>query len=255
MTEKASNSSADFDYSFVGATARVALYDDLKSAPRITKIEPAVTADFIEHLTTCVYEQSKLAGGKIPYSVIREVSENFIHAQFREIVVSILDEGNTIRFADQGPGILEKDKAKKPGFTSATEPMKDFIRGVGSGFPIVCDYLGDRDGSLIIEDNLSSGAVVTITLMKSSAEAPYAARQVPTQLVPHIPLTNREREFLSFLLSEGDLGITEMGLLAGTASSTTHATFKKLEQSALVENNPNKKRSLTDLGYQVATSL
>ena len=131
--------SETFDYSFVDSIARVALYDDLKSAPRITKIEPAPTNDYIEKLTVTIHEQSKLAGGKIPYSVIREVSENFIHAQFREIVVSILDDGNTIRFADQGPGITEKEKAQKPGFSSAIEPMKNYIRGVGSGFPIVRD--------------------------------------------------------------------------------------------------------------------
>ena len=164
MTQTAQHT--DFDYSFVDAIARVALYDDLKSAPRITKVSPAPTDEFIEHLTTTVYEQSKLAGGKIPYTLIREVSENFIHAQFREIVVSILDDGNTVRFADQGPGIQEKEKAQQPGFSSAIEPMKDYIRGVGSGFPIVRDYLDERDGSIVIEDNLTSGAVVTISLVK-----------------------------------------------------------------------------------------
>ena len=129
----------EFDYSFVDATARIALYDDLKSAPRITEISPAPTNEFVEHLTTTIYEQSKLVGGKVPYTLIREVSENFIHAQFKEIVVSILDNGNTIRFADQGPGIREKEKAQEPGFSSAIEPMKKYIRGVGSGFPIVQD--------------------------------------------------------------------------------------------------------------------
>ena len=51
----------EFDFSFVDAIARVALYDDMKSAPRITKVEPAATNDFIEHLTTTIYEQSRLA--------------------------------------------------------------------------------------------------------------------------------------------------------------------------------------------------
>ena len=120
MTE---NQQENFDYSYVDATARVALYDDLKSTPRITKIDPAPTNDYIESLTVTVYDQAKQSGGKIPYSVVREVSENFIHAQFKEIVVSILDDGNTIRFADQGPGIAEKKKAQEPGFSSAIEPM------------------------------------------------------------------------------------------------------------------------------------
>ena len=106
--DSSNSNEKEFDFSFVDAIARVALYDDMKSAPRITKVEPAATNEFIEHLTTTIYEQSRLAGGKIPYTLIREVSENFIHARFKEIVVSILDDGNTIRFADQGPGIQEK---------------------------------------------------------------------------------------------------------------------------------------------------
>ena len=187
----------EFDFSFVDAIARVALYDDMKSAPRITKVEPAATNEFIEHLTTTIYEQSRLAGGKIPYTLIREVSENFIHARFREIVVSILDDGNTIRFADQGPGIQEKEKAQQPGFSSAIEPMKDYIRGVGSGFPIVKDYLDDREGSIVIEDNIVSGAVVTISLEKKPSKESH--QQSPAVIMPTIPLSERERTFITIM--------------------------------------------------------
>ena len=260
MTENARNI---FDYSYVDAIARIALYDDMKSAPRITKIDPAPTNDYIEHLTTTVYEQSKLAGGKIPYSVIREVSENFIHAQFKEIVVSILDDGNTIRFADQGPGIAEKEKAQEPGFSSAIEPMKEYIRGVGSGFPIVRDYLGDREGSIVIEDNLNTGAVVTISLMPKpqtpqvqiASPVSIAQAETPAALIPRIPLTQREQDFLKILLQEGELGISDMSKIAETAVSTTHNTFKKLEEDGLVEKTPGRKRQLTTIGLQVASTL
>lgn len=246
-----------FDYSFVSATARIALYDDLKSAPRITCIDPAPTADFIEHLASTIDEQAKLLGGKIPYTAVREVSENFIHAQFRDIVVSILDSGNTIRFADQGPGIAEKEKAQKPGFTSATEPMKSYIRGVGSGLPIVREWIVDKDGSIIIEDNLTTGAVVTISLVEKPSSTPAAAGIAAAQPVPlpHIPLTDKEQLFLRYLLTEGELGITDMAELSGMAVSSTHSTFNKLEQSSLVEKTPNRKRTLTDLGLQVAQTL
>ena len=107
------------DYSYVNATARVAVYDDMKMPPHIIEIKPAPTADFIEHLATCINDEKLKLGGKIPYGAIREVAENFIHARFTEVVVSILDGGNTIRFCDQGPGIESKDKATLPGFTSA----------------------------------------------------------------------------------------------------------------------------------------
>ena len=256
-TESGVTSENVFDYSFVNATARIALYDDMKSAPRITNIAPAPTADFIEHLASAVDEQSKRLGGKIPYTAIREVSENFIHAQFRDIVVSILDEGNTIRFADQGPGIAEKEKAQKPGFTSATEPMKDYIRGVGSGLPIVREWIVDRDGSIVIEDNLNSGAVVTISLVEKPAAVPAAAGMAAARPapLPHIPLANREQAFLKFLLTEGELGVSDLSELSNTPLSTVHNTLRKLEELSLVEKTPNRKRFLTDLGLQVAQSL
>ncbi len=245
----------DFDYTFVSTTARIALYDDLKSAPRITRVDPATTNEYIEKLTTTIYEQSKLAGGKLPYTLIREVTENFIHAQFREIVVSILDDGNTIRFADQGPGIQEKEKAQQPGFSSAIEPMKDFIRGVGSGFPLVKDYLDDRDGSIVIEDNLTTGAVVTISLVKKPAQKPV--QQVSTMPVPlpHIPLSDREKDFIKLLQREGELGVTEFKNLSDTPVSTVYNTLSKLEEAGLVEKSTGKKRALTALGQQLAPTL
>lgn len=244
-----------FDYSYVPATARVALYDDMRSAPRITKVNPAPTNEFIEALTTTIYEQAKLAGGGIPYTLIREVSENFIHAQFCEIVVSILDGGNTIRFADQGPGIQEKEKAQQPGFSSAIEPMKDYIRGVGSGFPIVKDYLDDRDGSIYIEDNLVSGAVVTISLDKKRKNRSTMQSPLTTFAIPQLHLSEREKTFIQLLQHEGELGVTEIKDLTDTALSTTHNTLKKLEEQGLVERGAGKKRTLTQLGYAVAAQL
>nr|WP_172135720.1 ATP-binding protein [Adlercreutzia sp. ZJ473] len=161
---------ATYDYAYVSATARIALYDDLRSAPRVTEIPPAETGAYIENLASKVYEQARAAGGAIPYTVIREVSENFIHARFKEIIVSILDRGSTIRFADQGPGINHKDKAQLPGFSSAVEPMKKYIRGVGSGLPIVKEYLEFSHGTISIEDNMGAGSVVTIS-MNPAAQA------------------------------------------------------------------------------------
>lgn len=191
-----------------------------------------------------------MAGGTIPYTVIREVSENFIHAKFAEIIVSILDQGKTIRFSDQGPGITHKDKAQLPGFTSAVEPMKRYIRGVGSGLPIVKDYLDFSNGTITIEDNLECGSVVTISLT-SQAGAQHAPKI--ESLTP--PLSTREKDFLPFFLHEGALGVTDLVNLTGIPQSSTYVTLKKLEEYGLIEKTVNQKRMLTDLGYQVANSL
>ncbi|WP_241156445.1 MULTISPECIES: ATP-binding protein [unclassified Adlercreutzia] len=182
---------APYDYAYVSATARIALYDDLRSAPRVTEIPPAETGAYIENLASKVYEQARAAGGAIPYTVIREVSENFIHARFKEIIVSILDRGSTIRFADQGPGINHKDKAQLPGFSSAVEPMKKYIRGVGSGLPIVKEYLEFSHGTISIEDNMGAGSVVTISMDPAAvAGSPEAVMgQAPTGAAQAVGLT------------------------------------------------------------------
>ena len=176
---------APFDYSFVDTVGNIAIYDDLLSGPRVVKVQPADTATYIESLASGIYEYAREAGGSIPYTVIREVSENFIHAQFKEVLVTIRDQGNTISFADHGPGIPSKEKAQMPGFSSAVEPMRNYIRGVGSGLPIVREYLESSHGTITIEDNLGTGAVVTISLAPQAGVAiPEASGSVfPAQTV------------------------------------------------------------------------
>ena len=242
-----------YDYSYVRQTARIATYDDMLSAPRISEVEPAPTAEFIENLTTKVYELARGAGGSVPYTVIREVSENFIHARFKEIIVSIMDGGNTIRFADQGPGIAQKEKAQMPGYSSATEPMKRYIRGVGSGLPIVKEYLDLSHGDISIDDNMEQGAVVTISLAKKEEPEPKAPKK--RSPVPAPPLNQRERDFLALFLSEGALGVTDLSRLTEVPASSTHAELTKMEQAGLVEKTAGQKRVLTDYGYEVASAL
>ena len=44
-----------YDYARVYAVASIALYDDLRSAPRVTEIQPAPTGEFIENLASKEY--------------------------------------------------------------------------------------------------------------------------------------------------------------------------------------------------------
>ena len=244
-------SKTEEDYSFVTTIARIALYDDLRSAPRIIEINPSPTNEYIEEISTKTYEQARLLGGSVPYTVIREVSENFIHADFSEIVVSILNKGNTIRFSDQGPGIQSKEKAQKPGFTSAIEPMKRYIRGVGSGLPIVKEYLDFTNGTITIEDNLNTGAVVTINLVDENVtlQKPPAIKS----LIP--PLSEKEKYLISLFASEGALGITDLAKLTDYPQSSIYVTLSKLEENGLIEKTIGKKRILTDLGFNTSESL
>ncbi len=143
--------------------ARIAVYDDASAAPRVVVIEPCDVRDYLEQITAAVNRLSHEQGGTIPFMVIREIVENFIHAYFQAPTITILDGGDTIRFSDQGPGIKEKSLAMEYGTSSATEEMKHYIRGVGSGLPYVQQYMTDKGGSLEIEDNIAGGTVVTIS--------------------------------------------------------------------------------------------
>lgn len=143
--------------------ARIAVYDDPAVTPRVVVIEPCDVRDFLAKITEEVTKLAREQGGTIPFTIIRELVENFIHAAFIEPTITILDGGNTIRFCDQGPGIREKDQALQFGTTSATDEMKHYIRGVGSGLPIAQQYMIDKGGSLTIQDNINGGTIVTIS--------------------------------------------------------------------------------------------
>lgn len=240
--------SQSFDYHHITTPARIAIYDSLKTAPRVIQIQGGPTHEYIEHIASLTYKNAKEAGGMIPYTVIREVSENFIHANFNEVVVSIFDQGNTIRFADQGPGIKHKDLVQEPGFSSAIEPMKRYIRGVGSGLPIVKDYLSTSHGHIEIKDNVNQGSVVTISLVASrTTDEEIEAAQIPD-------LTENEVAVLKALLPNNTLGVSEVSKATDIAVASVHTAFSKMEEAGLVEK-VNKKRTLTPRGTQVALSL
>lgn len=163
--------------SMVRHPARIAVYDDAAAAPRVVVVEPKDVRAYLEEITLQVTQLSASQGGTIPFMVIREIVENFIHAYFMEPTISILDHGNTIRFSDQGPGIPEKERALQYGTTSATEEMRRYIRGVGSGLPYVQQYMVDKGGSLEIDDNIAGGTVVTLSTKPATTAAPDPSAQ------------------------------------------------------------------------------
>lgn len=250
-TEKTSSEpTVSDDFSQTYTSARIACYDDMMSAPRVTVIPPGPTNKFIEEVTTTTYTQAQQAGGTIPYSAIREVSENFIHARFKEIVVSILDHGRTIRFADQGPGIPEKEKALKPGYTSATEPMTQYIRGVGSGFPLVKEYLTFTHGHITIDDNLKHGTVITLSVVPEEEQQ----KDTRSSSVPTPALSEKERTIFSLFVHQDTWRITDITEATGMSSSTVYRLLGKLQEYGLIELL-GKQRTITDYGRQVAAAL
>jgi anti-sigma regulatory factor (Ser/Thr protein kinase) len=148
---------------------RIAVYDNFTSIPRIIDLKHDSINDFIDITTEKIYRISHDQGGKIPYTIIKEIVENLIHAQFSEVIITIINNGNQIMISDQGPGISDIEKAMLPGFTSATREMKNFIRGVGSGLPIVKETISFSGGTIDIKNNMNRGTVVILKINNSEA--------------------------------------------------------------------------------------
>ncbi len=184
FVEDANGSAAE--PSVVRHPARIAVYDDASAAPRVVVVEPKDVRAYLEEITLQVSQLAQGQGGSIPFMVIREIVENFIHAYFMEPTISILNHGNTIRFSDQGPGIREKERALQYGTTSATEEMRRYIRGVGSGLPYAQQYMLDKGGRLEIEDNIAGGTIVTISLPEKPEPSEGLAAGVPQQAQPQM---------------------------------------------------------------------
>jgi DNA-binding MarR family transcriptional regulator len=251
---------------------RIAVYEEPGAAPRVEEIHPAPIAEFIESIASRVHQLTGEAGGNLPYTVVREVAENLIHAGFAEPVISILDGGSTVRFADQGPGISEKERAILPGYTTASGTMKTYIRGVGSGFPIVRDFLSLSGGALAIEDNLGCGSVVTISSRPASrSTAPadeyllwsnqLASRvqeeQLPVAEVVETPrprLTTRQTQVLALVLESGSAGPSLVAKELSVGLSTAYRDLAHLEELGLIEAD-NGKRTVTEQGLSFLDEL
>ena len=257
IPEGAQQAASDFDYSFVSTPARIAVYDDFLSEPRLFIVDAAPTTDFIGALAATIYQQAQAQGGAISYSIILQVTENFIHARFSEMVVSIYNGGKTIRFSDQGPGFKNKERALEPGFSSATQPMKRYIKGVGSGLPTVKEWLqmANTGGRITIEDNLNGGAVVTISMgAEGQQPEPAAPVRKPSFYLP--PLTEKERTYILLFAREGALGITDISKLTEYPKATIYEDLRRLAEAGIIQLEPgSKRRMLTVMGDQVAENL
>lgn len=233
--------------------ARVAVYDSPLAAPRVQDVRTTSPRDLIDALSETVYELAHQAGGAAPYTVLREVVENLIHADFQEIVVSILESGRVVRFADQGPGIADKNQAVRPGFTTATTSMKDYIRGVGSGLPIVSEFLAREGGTLVIEDNLGRGTVVTLSLEPTPDTAEFSGASPATPPAEDLtadvpPLSLRQKKVLSLVMELGEVGPTLVSKELAVGLSTAYRDLASLEEFGLIEGDDSGKRVLTTKG-------
>jgi anti-sigma regulatory factor (Ser/Thr protein kinase) len=233
--------------------ALIAIYDAMTAPPRVEQVTASNPRELIDAIAARTYQ---MARDQVPYTVIREVVENFIHAGFDEVVVSVLEAGRTIRFADQGPGIRDKERVFLPGFTTASEEMKRTIRGVGSGLPVARECLMFQGGTIEIDDNLGSGTVVTIHM--DAPPAPMIRNTVPKPTVDEYEppvLSLRQKQVLSLAVELGVIGPTVVSRELGVGLSTAYRDLEQLTAHGLISPDDAGKRVLTDLGIRCLDAL
>jgi hypothetical protein len=230
-----------------GEPPRIAIYAEPRTPPVVISITDIPLTDehmpvLMDALATRAYEQARELGGQLPITVFRELVENLVHASFTGAVVTVLDRGNTVRVSDRGPGILDKEAALRPGFTSADAEAKRLIRGVGSGFSVVKETLAGLDGVLEIEDNLGQGTVVTARVSPLT-ESPLASVGLPSY-----NLSERQLKTLLLTVELAPVGPTRLAQELGVSTSTAYRDLVSLEEAGFVACETSGQRSVTESG-------
>ncbi len=225
---------------------RIAVYAEPRTPPAVVLISDLPLTEnvpaLIDALVGRAYDMSRQLGGRMPVTVFRELVENLVHASFAGVVITILDQGNTVRVSDRGPGIPDKEAAMRPGFTSADADAKRFIRGVGSGLSVVKETLAGLDGVLHIEDNLGQGTVVTARVSRV-AETPLASATVPAY-----NLSERQLKTLLLTVELAPVGPTRIAQELGVSTSTAYRDLVSLEEAGFVISQAAGHRSVTEAG-------
>ncbi|MDP1808548.1 MAG: ATP-binding protein [Actinomycetota bacterium] len=225
--------------------ARMAVYEGLSTCPEIEEVGGESAAELVGLLATRTYQVSQESGGRIPFAAIKEVVENLVHAQFKEVVVSVFKGGNSIKISDRGPGIKDKTKALEPGYSSATTDIKGLIKGVGSGLSVALGAMTEAGGSLKLDDNLDGGAVVTLTVSGASPEP----KPTPVSDEPAPPrLSKRQKKVIFIILEIGQVGPARLATELSVGLSTAYRDLQALEGLGLIKCDKHGKRCLTDVG-------
>jgi len=228
---------------------RIAIYDTLTSPPRVIAVEEKDLPALIASLAEKTYSYCREMGGQVPYTVLQELIENLLHAYFKDVVITILESGQTIRISDHGPGLDDKERAFLPGFTTATADQRRLIRGVGSGLPIARESLQFLRGVLTVEDNLGGGAVFTIRMPAHAAPAPA---QPPA---PSVTLTTRQTKVLVLLMELGASGPTAIARELGVAPATAFRELGILQDMGLIHALGDGKRALAEEGLHLLETI
>ncbi|GAG56542.1 unnamed protein product, partial [marine sediment metagenome] len=161
---------------------------------------------------------------------------------------------------DQGPGIEDKEKAFLPGYTTATSKMKEYIRGVGSGFPIIKETITFSGGSIDVKDNIKRGTVISLKLglTEKSEKFQDSGSEPAVVLPPDIEsekktqidildkfngklLSDRQKKILFVILELEEAGPSKISKELGFSLSTSYRELIYLEKNKLLTSSSSGK--------------
>ena len=240
---------------------KVAVY--LRSGePEVSEVWAASPQAASAKFSKLVTEKVKALGGRVPEEALRELIENLIHAEFRGVVISVLEEGNVVRISDKGPGIEYKERAFEFGFSGAAPEVVQEIRGIGAGLGIARAAAEKAGGTVIIEDNLGGGTVATVSVGEDThspnVEKP-ALSSVPQKkypdAVPKMNISERQQKVLITVLECGEVGPSTVAEKLEISVSTAYRDLSVLEEHGLIFGTDSGKRETTPLGVDLVEAI
>ncbi len=244
-----------------GIGVRIAVYPR-SGEPEVTEVAAANPKSATAKFTRFVMDMVGEAGGRVPEEPVREIIENLVHAEYRGVVISVLDGGDVVRVSDKGPGVQHKERAMEFGFSGATPEALREIRGVGAGLGIARAAAAKVGGSVTIEDNIGGGTVATISVPggegttsgQDSAAKPPPQRRYPDG-VPRMNISERQQKVLITVLECGEVGPSTVADRLEISVSTAYRDLSVLEEHGLVATDETGKRVISPLGRDVVEAI
>ena len=247
------------EFGDAGIGIKVAVYPE-SGEPEVSEVSAARPRAAGAKFARLIMEKVRAAGGSVPEEAVRELVGNLIHAGYRGVVISVLDQGNVVRISDKGPGIENKDRAFEFGFSGATEEAMGEIRGVGAGLGIARAAAEKAGGMVSIEDNIGGGTVATISMGTSAREVGEpigrsALRKRYPDAVPKMNISERQQKVLITVLECGEVGPSTVAERLEISVSTAYRDLSVLEEHGLVAGTESGKRQITPLGRDLVEAI
>ena len=238
--------------------ARLAIYADGEPAVSIEDIEGTGPQELIHRLSTRIAQVIRAGGSSLPQAALKALLENLVHAGFRGVTVSILDEGHLVRIADHCPGIVDKRLARTPGYSGAGEAERQVIAGVGAGLPTAKALVEGAGGRLELDDNLGCGAVISLSVPHPSRGSARPGVPVRVGVAPEpadqatvlsrSAVTDAGKRILLLVAEVGGAGLPTICDELRVAKSAAELELEQLRRLGLVDPNGGEQMTLTPGG-------